>query len=215
MLTSPKLSDAGRSGTFCRAFWTGSVGSRGAAARMRLRAPRSGARQPRHRVAQRPGAHRQPDLGELGRRLGGGAEDVPAVRRLGPGCGRRGRDARRLGGLGQTVGPAPGGAGRRRYGVRRVVCGPNRSGGRRLLAPPRLGRGCGCLARRSAGTCRGSLARSRASLGRRRGPRGRSRGPGASRRRGLLGGGVVDRRGGGALVATTVRPPVRQCADNV
>lgn len=214
MLTSPKPSDAGRFGTFCRAFWTESVGSGGAAARMRLRVARLGARQSRHRVAQRPSAHRQPDLGELGRRLGGGAEDVPAVRRLGPGCGRRGRDARRLGGLGQTVGPAPGGAGRRRYGVRRVVCGPNRSGRRRLLAPPRLGRGCGCLARRPAGTCRGSLARPRALLGRRRGPLRRSRGPGASRRRGLLCGGVVGRRGG-ALVATTMRPPARQCAENL
>jgi hypothetical protein len=68
-----------------------------------------GTRQARHRVAQRAGAGRQSDLGELGSRLRGGSEGAPAVRALAgiprAGRGRSWRDAGWLRGLAKALGP--------------------------------------------------------------------------------------------------------------
>ena len=150
------------------------------------------------RVPQHAGADRQADLGELGGRLRGDPDDVPAG---------RGSEGSARGGVGGTP---PGWAGWRRRsgrGATRVSRRRLASCGRRVASRGRrLRRGASrrALVVRSAGRslrrARRAVARGRASVRRRFGRRGRRR---------------LRRGGGGALIAAAVRAAMRQRAEDV
>ncbi len=172
----------------------------------------SGTRKPVDRATQGAGAHRQADLGQLGRRLGGRAEDVPPRRLLGPAVAWRGRDARGLSRLTKAVGaPARGGSGRTRRGCGRWRCAWR---GRDRGCRARGGRGLGL----GLGGCGGRLpGRPRRRLG-----SGVCSSAAGARCRGLGVGGAIGACGGarglrrrGALGAPALRTAARQGTEHV
>jgi hypothetical protein len=168
-------------------------------------------REPADRVPERAGAHRQSDLGELGRRLGGDADDVPAGRALATAAVRwRRRGAAGLSRLAERLSLAArlGGASCRRGG------GCRRGAARRRLPRGILRRPPTIRRPRTIRRLSSAWPGPRPALGRggaRPGPFGRGRRRGCRRTVRMPGGG----RRRWAFLTPAMRPPTRQRAEDV